>query len=363
MRFLPLFVALSAASSSLLAQANCSAGAGPPASLPTQNPFFGNSLYGHPNYPNAPGPTYTGFSFLLDLTTIAAIDITQIDFDFYDDGNLVQVNSTTTITSPNQVGATTTVEVYVIPATPWLGNETNQPAWLLWGTGTLTVANFHQHSPCVFTPPITLPAGQWAIALKIPPTTNGPNPGPLHPMLDPLTTPGVNYVDPVLTIANLQFQREAWTATVAPASHRQNLDFRYTPLAGYANWTSYGTGCGSTVPLLALASRPVVGTTIDFRTTNVLPGSLFSFLLLGFTPDATGLGLGSFGMPGCNLYLQLGSPIVTNLAGVSNGMSSSQVPIPNDPSYSGIVLYGQSAPMAGASFFASNAVCVAFGMF
>jgi hypothetical protein len=27
------------------------------------------------------------------------------------------------------------------------------------------------------------------------------------------------------------------------------------------------------------------------------------------------------------------------------------------------VLFGQSAPMAGASFFASNGVCVAFGLF
>jgi len=363
MRLLLPLLAIAAASTSILAQSNCSAGASPTITLATMNPFAGTSLYGHPNYPNNPGPTYTGFSYLFDLTTIAAIDLTRIDLDLYDDGNLVQVNPTTTVTSPNQVGATVTIEVYAIPGVAWAGNELTQANWILWGTGTLTVANFHQDSIALFNPPITLPVGLSAVAIRIPPTTTGPNPGPLHPMLDPATTIPAVYTDAVITIDHLQFQRECWTALLASPAHTQSIEFHYHALTGYANWTSFGTGCGTSVPLLTLTARPVVGTTVSFQTQNILPNSLFCFLMLGFTPDPVGLGLGSFGMPGCNLYLQLGSPITTNLGGVNSGTSTSQLQIPNDASYSGIVLYGQSAPMAGSSFFASNGLCVAFGLF
>ena len=367
MRVLPLLVALAATNAVTLAQVNCSAGAGPPTSLATQSPFFGNSLYGHPNYPNAPGPTYTGFAFVFDLTPITAINITRIDLDLYDDGNLVQVNSTTTITSPYQVGATSTVEVSVIPGTPWLGNETNQSAWTIYGTGTLTVAPFHTPSQILFNPPLTIPAGLWAVSLRVPPTTNGPNPGPLHPMLDPLTTPAVPYVDSVITVQNLQFQREAWAATLASASHRQNIVWHYTPMSGYANWTSFGTGCVSpNLPALTLTTRPVIGTTATFQTANLLAGTNFNVWLFGFTPDPNGFSLGSFGLPGCNLYLQFGSPIISSLTPVTGGVATSQLAIPNDPTYSGVVLYAQSAPMTpgfNIGFFASNAVCVAFGLF
>lgn len=366
MRSLPLVIAFGVASASVLAQANCSAGASPPIALATQNPFFGNNLYGHPGYPTNPGPTFPGFSFLIDLTTIATIDITSIDLDFYDAGGLVDLGNGTTVVSPDQVGATVPVTFYIIPAVQWTGNETTQASWGPLGTGTLTVAAPHADSTVVFNPPINLPAGLWAVALQVPMTTTGPNPGPLHPMLNPTTTPPVTYADAVISMANVRFQRESWTNLLASASHTQNIEVHYTALSGYSNWTSYGTGCVTpNAPVLALAARPVVGTTIDFRTTNIQPGTLFNFWLFGFSPDATGFGLGAYGMPGCSLYLQLGSPITTSITGVTNGLASMQLPIPNDPSYVGIVLFGQSAPMTSganaAGFYASNGVCVAFG--
>ncbi len=366
MRAMPLLAVLLAASPAI-AQANCSAGAGPPASIVTQNPFFGNSLYGHPNYPNSPGPNYPGFNFLFDLTPVVAINMSQIDMDFYDSGGLVQVNSTTTVVSPNQVGTVTPVEVYVIPGVTWSGNELNPSAWTLYGTGSLTVQGPHVHSPAVFNPPMTFPPGLWAVAVRVPPTTTGLNPGPLHPMLDPLTTPPVPYPAPAATIDNLRFQREAWTATVVSASHRQNLEFHFTPMSGYANWTSFGTGCvAPNEPVLSLTTRPVIGTTITFQTANIQPNTLFNFWLLGFVPDATGFGLGAFGLPGCNLYLQLGSPMTTSLTSVNAGVATAQIAIPLDPTYVGVVLYGQAAPMTSGfnagGFFASNGVCVAFGL-
>lgn len=366
MHALPLVAALVAAASSVLAQANCAAGL--PTTLATQNPFSGNNLYGHPNYPTLPGPTFPGFSFLMDLTVAAPIDISRVDIDLYDAGGLVTVNSTTTVTSPNQVGATVPVTFYIVPSQSWVGNETNQAAWGPLGTGTLTVGQPHADSPIVFSPPINLPAGLWGVAIQVPQTTSGPNPGPLHPMLNPTTTPPMPYIDSVITMANVRFQRESWTNLLGSASHTQNLEIHYQTQPGSANWTSFGTGCVTpNAPLLALGARPVIGTTMDFQTSNIQPGTLLNFHMFGFTPDPVGFPLASFGLPGCSLYLQLGSPISTSVSVVNAGLATLSIPLPNDPSYSGIVLYSQSAPMtSGANaggFYASNAVCVAFGQF
>lgn len=367
MHCLPLAAAFAAVASSVLAQATCNA-SGLPTTLATQNPFFGNNLYGHPNYPTLPGPTFPGFSFLMDLTTAAPIDISRIDIDLYDAGGLVQVNSTTTVTSPNQVGATAPVTFYIVPAQSWVGNEANQQAWGPIGTGTLTVSTPHADSPIVFSPPINLPAGQWGVLIQVPQTTNGPNPGPLHPMLNPTTTPPMPYVDAAITMTNVQFQRESWTNLLGSGSHTQNLEIHYQPMSGFANWTSFGAGCvAPNVPVLQLAARPVIGTTIDFQTTNIQPGTLFNFWLFGYTPDVAGLPLDAYGMPGCALHLQLGSPLTTSITAVNAGQADLPLMLPNDPSFSGQVLFGQSAPMtAGANaagFYASNAVCVAFGQF
>jgi len=367
MRILPLIAAFGAAGTTLFAQANCSAGMSPPLTLATQNPFAGGSLYGHPGYPTPPGPTFPGFSFVFDLTPNVAIDISQIDLNLYDSGGLVDLGNGTTVTSPNQVGATATVTFYIFPGASWVGNEQNPTAWGPLGTGTLTVAPANTHSQIVFNPPINLPAGLWGVALQVPQTTNGPNPGPLHPMLDPTPTLPATYADTVITVDHLQFQRESWTNLLASPSHLQNLEFHYTASADFAQWTSFGTGCvAPNPPTLALAQRPVVGTTIDFQTTNIQPNTLFNFSLFGFTPSPNGTSLGSFGLPGCDLYLQLGSPMSITLSPVTAGAANSQMTTPNHPAFSGIVLFSQSAPMtpgANIGFYASNGVCVAFGLY
>ncbi len=366
MRILPLLVALGAVSTPVLAQAGCTAGAGPTTTLATMNPFAGTSLYGHPNFPNSPGPGYPGFSFLIDMQPIVDIAISRIDLDLYDDGNLVQVNSTTTVTSPNQVGATTTVTFYLFPGPSWVGNELNQAAWGPLGTGTLTVAPHHTDSQILFNPPVLLPAGSWGIAIQVPPTTTGPNPGPLHPMLINPTTPTLPlpYTDGVLTMTNVQFQRESWTQAPVSAAHQQSIEIHYAPQTGYANWTSFGIGCGSPVaPQLQLGARPRIGTTIDFRTVGIAPNMPIAFYALGFTPDPFGFPLGQFGLPGCHLYLQFGSPLVTSIALVNGGLATLPLPVPNDVSFSGLVLYAQAAPSTGPSavFALTNAVCVAIG--
>lgn len=363
MRSLPILLALVCAPG-LLAQANCSTAAGPATSLATRTPFTGNSLYGHPNFPQPPGSTYTGFSFLFDLTLTEPIDITQIDIDLYDAGGLVDLGNGMTVVSPNQVGGTAPVELY-LNLTPWMGHETNPSAWILYGSGTLTVRTPHQHSPAVFATPVSLPVGTWGIAFKVDMTTTGPNPGPLHPMLDPATPQPAMFTDPAMTITNLQFQRESWTATLASPSHWQNLEFHYNRTPGFANWTSFGSGCpAAAAPVLALDQRPVVGSTVTFETSNIAAGTVLNFWLFGFSASPFGLDLTPFGMPGCNLYLQLGTT-VTNVSVVQNGLASVPLPIPLNTSFAGIVLFGQAAPgttgVNAAGFVASNAVCVAIG--
>lgn len=361
---LPVLVALCAVSSSVLAQAACSAGPSPPLSMATMNPFAGTSLYGHPGYPTLPGPTFPGFSYLFDVTANVGVDFTSFDFDFYDAGGLVDLGNGTYVTSPDQVGATAPVTFYMYPGASWVGNEQTPAIWGVLGTGTLTVAAPHSDSTVVFNPPIHLPPGLWAVALQVPQTTNGPNPGPLHPMVAPTTPPPAQYADGAITITNLRFQRESWTNLLASAGHTQSIEFHYTAGPGYANWTSFGTGCpAASAAVLGLTARPVVGTTLDFQATSLPASTSFCLWLFGFQPDPIGMDLTPFGVPGCSLYLQFGSPMVTGLSAVTGGAAGDQIPLPNDPSYVGVVLFAQAAPLSITGFGATNGVCVAFGSY
>jgi hypothetical protein len=96
-------------------------------------------------------------------------------------------------------------------------------------------------------------------------------------------------------------------------------------------------------PSLALnaSARPVLGTTINLVTTNILPGSLLGLSILSLN-QLPGIDLTSIGMPNCFLYAGLDS--VSNFA--TPGASAS-VPwsLPNIPSLSGTVIASQSATL------------------
>ena len=72
MRLLPLLLAVAGTASALFGQATCSTQTGSSRSLPTNSPFSGNNLFGHPNYPATPPSTYDGFNFLMDVSTADA---------------------------------------------------------------------------------------------------------------------------------------------------------------------------------------------------------------------------------------------------------------------------------------------------
>jgi len=152
MRALPLLLALGLTATAAFAQATCSAGASPVLTIATQTPFGGNSLYGHPNFPNPASPTYPGFSFLFDLNPSVAITVSRVDLRLFDDGGVLDLGNGTTVNMPNQVGAQTTVTWYVQPGVTWVGSETNQSLWLPYGTGTLTVGANSADSPSCSAP-------------------------------------------------------------------------------------------------------------------------------------------------------------------------------------------------------------------
>jgi hypothetical protein len=126
----------------------------------------------------------------------------------------------------------------------------------------------------------------------------------------------------------------------------------------------FQSGDGATPSVISASARPVIGTTIQIRTTNIQPGTFFSLLALSFgNIPLPGVDLGFVGMPGCKQYVA--TPVVTNLGSVIGGQHTQNLTIPNVGSYVGIQLYGESAPLTAglnvANIVTSNALCLHIG--
>ena len=190
---------------------------------------FGASFY----YTLGPGPTSptVGGCHMFDLNSQRNISISSIRTWTYDSG----IGNPPT---PNQVGATGTVNFYTCPTTR-IGNEANFAAWTLLGSGIITIVATPGESAIVFTPPLLLPSGQHGIALEYLPTTNGPAPGVLH-CLGVSPNPNLPVSDEFLTFSNDGIQG---TAFVSAATASPNLRIVYTPDAASAHYVSVGDGC------------------------------------------------------------------------------------------------------------------------
>jgi len=196
---------------------------------PAQRTFSNRADFGASFY-------YNLGNHLFDLNVQRNIAISQIATWTYDQG---QGNPVV----PNQVGATGVVNVYTCPTTR-IGNESNAPTnpgspWVLLGSGTITVVATPGESTIVFNPPLVLPAGQWGVALNYLPTTNGPNPGPLH-CLGVSPNPNQPVSDQFLTYSNDSIQQTAWTGA---GTDSPNLRITYTPDAASAHYVALGEGC------------------------------------------------------------------------------------------------------------------------
>jgi hypothetical protein len=240
-----LAVALCATAASTLAQ-TCATAPGPRTSS-NRDEFVGSFYYNLGNH-------------FADITTQRNIAISQIATWNYDQG----VGNPPV---PNQVGATGVVNVYTCPTTR-LGNEAISPTasgtpWTLLGSGTIQVVATPGESPIQFNPPLQLAAGTYGLAIEYLPTTNGPNPGPLHCLgLSP--NPGVPVSDQFITWSNDGIQQTSWTGGTQDSP---NLRVTYTADANSAHWVPAGNGCYFR-PYAFYESFPASATSPDVANTS-----------------------------------------------------------------------------------------------
>ncbi len=238
-------LSLVAAALGLIASAaaqNCN-GSPPPQSFAFRDPFAASFYYG-PVTANTPSASY---NLLFDAVVQSPITITSMLATCYDQfvGNAA---------IPNQVGNTTTVNVYTCPITR-VGNTgaaqaPGQPGstWTLIGSGTLTVAAWPTPSPIAFTTPIAVPAGTYGVAIEVLPTTVAAVPGnaigSLHCLgVSPSTIPTPS--DPFLSISNQGIQQTGWVGGTATGVNVAdiNLVIDYIPDPQAALFTTLGEGC------------------------------------------------------------------------------------------------------------------------
>jgi hypothetical protein len=126
---------------------------------------------------------------------------------------------------------------------------------------------------------------------------------------------------------------------------------------------TYTSGDGAFSPVLELDARPVIGTTITFTTTNVIPGTILQVLAAGTALPPAPVNLGIIGMADC--FLQV-NPIVL-LTGVINPNNEFTQPlvVPNDISLFNAQLGLQAAPFSpgynSLGFLISNGLCARIG--
>ena len=97
----------------------------------------------------------------------------------------------------------------------------------------------------------------------------------------------------------------------------------------------FQSGDGVIPPVLGTSARPVLGTTVNLTTTNLVPGTQFVFLATGFGAIPAGVPLDVLGMPGCRQYI---NPVSSLLLPVIGGQTSSPLTIPNVSAYLGLVV-------------------------
>lgn len=294
---------------------------------------------------------YNLANHFFDLNANAGISLNSFNTWLYDQGAGNPV-------VPNQVGATGTVEVYTCPTTR-IGSEALAPGaagspWTLVGSGTITVAAFPAESTCVFNPPLNIAAGQYGVALRYLPTTNGPNPGPLH-CIGFSPNPNTPTSDQFLTFSNDGIQGVAWTGAAVDSP---NLRFNYTPEPNAGYFTAIGEGCYFR-PHAFYENFPASATAPDIANTSqqwINVGTNYIVVPAGLAlvpPTSPNLILGAFGASSCACWddaitAPITLPFTFNAPG---GVSTNQITISsNGCVYLEAVTNGAYTPYTGASY-------------
>jgi hypothetical protein len=124
----------------------------------------------------------------------------------------------------------------------------------------------------------------------------------------------------------------------------------------------YTSGDGQTPPEMVLDARPVIGTTFNLVTKNLLPATPLQITALGDTLTPFPIDLSFLGMPGCSLHHNALVLLTTTGAGPD---LIQPFAVPNNPTLLNAALAAQAFPLAiGLNPFnliASNAVCFRVG--
>lgn len=124
----------------------------------------------------------------------------------------------------------------------------------------------------------------------------------------------------------------------------------------------FQSGDGSFPPILSTDPRPVQGTTFNFVTSNLTPGTAFGLVALGLSEVPGGLSLGFIGAPGCSLWI---NPANANfLVPVVGGVISVPLTLPPGQ-FVGSTMFVQSFPLTAglnaAGGVSSNGLCIKIG--
>lgn len=124
----------------------------------------------------------------------------------------------------------------------------------------------------------------------------------------------------------------------------------------------FQSGDGRFPPVLAMDARPVQGTSMNFVTSNITPGTSFVLMGLGLSEVPGGLSLAQFGAPGCTLWI---NPVGINFfAAVTNGQATVPLTLPPNQ-FVGTTVFAQSFPLTpgfnAANGVSSNGLCAKVG--
>ena len=125
------------------------------------------------------------------------------------------------------------------------------------------------------------------------------------------------------------------------------------------------TGDGQVPSILRMDARPVLGTTPNIITSNVIPGTILQVLAVGETFPPMPVDLGVIGMPLCNLYI---NPVVllTNVINVMTGTFIVPLGIPNMAVFQNYQLALQAFPLSpglnSLGLVGANGVCARLGL-
>ena len=215
-----------------------------------------------------------------------------------------------------------------------------------------------------------------------------------HHDLDPSVGGGVYYdVDPLNQFVRITWENvQEWGVPAAVNTMQMtlhasgNVDVFYGPLSNQSSGNNaivgftpglgsrlgpaidlsaslpYQAGDGRIPPVMTMDARAVLGTTPNVITKNITTGTIFQIFIAGLTSTAP-TSLAPFGMGGCFQHV---NPFTAFLSGIGGGGEFSVAfAIPNHPSYQGMQMFFQSAPLTTglnqANIITSNGLCVKLG--